>query len=238
VGAETKHVKFPRSISENELLSEVEKLNADPTIHGIIVQLPLDCEAKIDSGKVTNAVSPYKDVDGIHIENAGRLSHGEIEGFFLPCTPRGCLELIKRTGRPIAGANAVVIGRSRIVGSPMGSLLLTCNATVTTCHSKTKNTAEICRTADILVVAVGVAHLVKADWVKPGAVVIDCGINSIADPTTKSGTRLVGDVDYEGVKKVAGFLTPVPGGVGPMTVAMLISNTVDSAKRALKTGEN
>lgn len=234
VGAESQHIKFPRTITEEELLKEVETLNKDPSIHGIIVQLPLDCETNIDSNRITNAVSPEKDVDGIHDQNAGRLAHGELEGFFVPCTPRGCLELIKRSGVPIVGARAVVLGRSKIVGSPMSSLLLWNHATVTTCHSKTKDLPSVCREADILVVAIGRPRMVKADWVKPGAVVIDCGINAIPDATRSSGTRLVGDVDYDEVKKVASYITPVPEGVGPMTVAMLISNTVDSAKRCLK----
>lgn len=235
VGAESQHVKFPRTITEEELLKEVDALNKDPNIHGIIVQLPLDCETNIDSNRIVNAVSPDKDVDGIHDQNAGRLAHGELEGFFVPCTPRGCLELIKRSGVQIAGARAVVLGRSKIVGSPMSALLLWNNATVTTCHSKTKDLPERCREADILVVAIGRPRMVKADWVKPGAVVIDCGINSIPDPTRSSGSRLVGDVDFDEVKKVASYITPVPEGVGPMTVAMLISNTVLSAKRCLKT---
>ncbi|CAN7995364.1 unnamed protein product [Ixodes hexagonus] len=232
VGVESQHVKFPRSITEEELVKEVDALNRDPNIHGIIVQLPLDCENPIDSNRITNAVSPDKDVDGIHDQNAGRLAHGELEGFFVPCTPRGCLELIKRV--TIAGARAVVLGRSKIVGSPMSALLLWNHATVTTCHSKTKDLPARCREADILVVAIGRPRMVKADWVKPGAVVIDCGINAIPDVTRSSGSRLVGDVDFDEVKKVASYITPVPEGVGPMTVAMLISNTVDSAKRCLK----
>jgi len=233
VGAEARHCKFDRSITESELLHEVQKLNEDKDVHGIIVQLPLDCDHKINSGHITDAVSPSKDVDGIHTENAGRLSHGELDGFFIPCTPRGCLELIKRTGVNIAGADTVVIGRSKIVGSPMGSLLLTCNATVVTCHSRTKDVKSYTKNADIVVVAVGVPKLVKKDWIKPGAVVIDCGINSIPDATRKSGSRLVGDVDFDEVKKVASYITPVPEGVGPMTVAMLISNTILSAKKRI-----
>lgn len=234
VGVESQHIKFPKTITEEELIKGVQALNDDPTIHGIIVQLPLDCDAPIDSNKITNTVSPDKDVDGICEVNAGRLAHGELEGFFVPCTPRGCLELIKRSGVTIAGSRAVVLGRSKIVGSPMSALLLWNHATVTTCHSKTKDLPAVCREADILVVAIGRARMVKADWVKPGAVVIDCGINAIPDSTRASGTRLVGDVDFDQVKKVASYITPVPEGVGPMTVAMLISNTVDAAKRTLK----
>jgi len=177
-----------------------------------------------------------KDVDGIHIENAGRLAHGELEGFFLPCTPRGCLELILRTGVDITGKHCVVIGRSKIVGAPMSCILRSYNATVTTCHSRTKDVPHFTRQADIIVAAVGVPQMVKKDWVKPGAIIIDCGINSIPDPSSARGSRLVGDVDYEGVKEVASWITPVPGGVGPMTVAMLIKNTVISAKGELLGG--
>jgi len=233
VGVEAEHVKFPASVTEPELLTGVERLNANPAIHGIIVQLPLDCTNKIDAGKVTNAVDPLKDVDGIHVENAGRLAHGELEGFFLPCTPRGCLELILRSGMNLSGKHAVVIGRSKIVGSPMCNILRNYHATVTNCHSRTKDVAALCRHADVIVAAVGVAKMVKKDWVKPGAVVIDCGINSVPDPSSPRGNRLVGDVDYDEVKEVASWITPVPGGVGPMTVCMLIKNTVISAKRDL-----
>lgn len=165
--------------------------------------------------------------------NAGKLLHGQIDGLncFLPCTPYGCLELIKRAGVTITGSHAVIIGRSKIVGSPMAQLLLWNNATVTIAHSRTKDVASLTRAADILVVAAGVPELVKKDWVKPGAVVIDCGISAVPDPTKKSGQRLVGDVDFHGVSQVAKAITPVPGGVGPMTVAMLISNTVQAAIR-------
>ncbi|CAG2118080.1 unnamed protein product, partial [Medioppia subpectinata] len=199
--------------------------------------MPFDSVHPIDANKITNLVAPYKDVDGLSNENAGKLLHGEADGSnsFLPCTPNGCMELIRRSGAQIAGANAVVIGRSKIVGSPMAQLLIWNNATVTVCHSKTKNIKEIVQKADILVVAIGQPLLVKKDWIKPGAVVIDCGISSIPDSTKKSGSRLVGDVDYAECKEVAGAITPVPGGVGPMTVAMLISNTVDAAKVALRT---
>jgi len=156
------------------------------------------------------------------------------KGFFLPCTPRGCLELILRTGlKDLSGKHAVVIGRSKIVGAPMASILRSYNATVTMCHSRTKDVSHFTKDADIIVAAVGVPQLIKKDWVKPGAIVIDCGINSIADPTSARGSRLVGDVDYENVKEVASWITPVPGGVGPMTVAMLIKNTLISAKRDL-----
>ncbi|KAF8789608.1 C-1-tetrahydrofolate synthase like protein [Argiope bruennichi] len=232
VGVTTKHVQLPRTLSENEILSEVQKLNDDPKIHGIIVQLPLDTDSPVDAKRITNAVSPSKDVDGICDENAGRLSHGELEGYFIACTPLGCLELIKRTGVPIKGSKAVVIGRSKIVGLPAALLLLWHHATVTICHSRTQDLRSVVKDADIIVAAVGQAQMVKKDWVKPGAVVIDCGINSIKDETKKSGYRLVGDVDYDEVKEVASWITPVPGGVGPMTVIMLIKNTVYAAKQA------
>lgn len=233
VGVTAEHVKFPRSISEAELIKEVQKLNNDPETHGIIVQLPVDSENTIDANLITNTILPSKDVDGLSDENAGRLSHGQLEGFFLPCTPVGCLELIKRTGVQISGSKAVVIGRSKIVGAPMAMILLWHHATVTICHSRTKNLAEVVREADIVVAAVGQPEMVKKDWIKPGAVVIDCGINSIPDASKASGSRLVGDVAFAEVRPIASHITPVPGGVGPMTVAMLISNTVLSAKWAL-----
>ncbi|GFT13782.1 c-1-tetrahydrofolate synthase, cytoplasmic [Nephila pilipes] len=234
VGVTTKHVQLLRSLSESEILAEVQKLNEDSKIHGIIVQLPLDTDKPVDAKRITNAVSPSKDVDGICDENAGRLSHGELEGYFIACTPLGCLELIKRSGVTIKGSNAVVIGRSKIVGLPMALLLLWHHATVTICHSRTKDLKSVVKEADIIVAAVGQAQMVKKDWVKPGAVVIDCGINSIKDETKKSGYRLVGDVHYEEVKDAASWITPVPGGVGPMTVIMLVKNTVSAAKQALQ----
>ncbi|KAH8241243.1 hypothetical protein KR032_004965, partial [Drosophila birchii] len=233
IGIEAVHVKLPRSITEVELLDKINELNDDPRVHGIIVQMPLDCDTAIDSHRITDAVSPEKDVDGLHTVNEGRLAIGD-QGGFLPCTPWGCLELIRRSGVEIAGARAVVLGRSKIVGTPAAELLKWANATVTVCHSKTRNIEEITRSADILVVGIGVPEMVKGSWIKPGAVVIDCGINVKPDPTKSSGTRLVGDVDYEAAKLVAGYITPVPGGVGPMTVAMLMKNTVRSAARALE----
>merc|ERR1719239_988496 len=186
----------------------------------------------IDSHLVTDAVSPSKDVDGLCTTNQGRVATGDLNSGFLPCTPNGCIKLIERTGVKVAGSTAVVLGRSKIVGTPAAELLKWMHATVTVCHSKTTDLPSVCRTADILVVAVGRAEMVKRDWVKPGAVVIDCGINAIADPTKKSGQRLVGDVDYNEVVEVASHLTPVPGGVGPMTVAMLMYNTVQGAIRS------
>ncbi|XP_043863721.1 C-1-tetrahydrofolate synthase, cytoplasmic isoform X2 [Drosophila mojavensis] len=231
IGINAVHVQLPRSITESELLDKLSDLNADPQVHGIIVQMPLDCETAIDAHRITDAVSPAKDVDGLHTVNEGRLAVGDLNGF-LPCTPWGCLELIRSTGVEIAGARAVVLGRSKIVGTPAAELLKWANATVTVCHSKTRNLEEITRSADILLVGIGVPEMVKGSWIKPGAVVIDCGINVKPDASKASGSRLVGDVDYEQAKLVAGYLTPVPGGVGPMTVAMLMKNTVVSATRA------
>uniref|UniRef100_A0A1A9ZAE2 C-1-tetrahydrofolate synthase, cytoplasmic n=1 Tax=Glossina pallidipes TaxID=7398 RepID=A0A1A9ZAE2_GLOPL len=228
IGIDVRLVQLPRSITQIELLDKIFNLNNDPSVHGIIVQMPLDCETKIDSHKITDAVSPDKDVDGLHTINEGRVSIGDLGGF-MPCTPWGCIELIKRSGVKMEGANAVVLGRSKIVGTPAANLLKWYNATVTVCHSKTKNIADICRAADILVVGIGVPEMVKGSWIKPGAVVIDCGINVKPDPSKKTGTRLVGDVDFEEAKVVASAITPVPGGVGPMTVAMLMQNTVRSA---------
>jgi len=233
IGGKAQVFKMDNQTTEDQLLNQVDALNRDPNVHGIIVQLPFDSVHKINADKVTNLIDPDKDVDGLSDFNAGKLLHGQVDGksSFVPCTPAGCLELIRKAGVRIDGSTAVVIGRSKIVGAPMSQLLVWHNATVITCHSHSTNTAEMCRLADIIVVAVGVPNLVKRDWVKSGAVVIDCGITSVQDASRKSGTRLVGDVDYEAVKEVAGAITPVPGGVGPMTVAMLISNTVDSAER-------
>jgi len=200
--------------------------------------LQLDTTETIDSHLITNAVLPSKDVDGLNIVNEGKVATGDLKTGFLPCTPHGCLKLIEKSGVQISGSTAVVLGRSKIVGTPISELLKWHNATVTVCHSKTKNLADVCRTADILVVAVGQPQLVRSDWVKPGAVVIDCGINSIPDSSKKSGYRLVGDVAFDEVSKLAGHITPVPGGVGPMTVAMLMYNTVQSACKNFKEAQN
>ncbi|CAG7837830.1 unnamed protein product [Allacma fusca] len=234
IGINATHVRLPRTITEVELLQELDKLNQDPKVHGIIVQMPLDADNPIDSHAITDAVDASKDVDGLCTINEGRVAIGDLKSGFLPCTPFGCIELIRRSGVQIEGAKAVVLGRSKIVGTPVSELLKWNNATVTVCHSKTKNLAEECRAADILVVGIGKAELVRADWIKPGAVVIDCGINAIPDATKKSGQRLVGDVAYEEASKVAGYITPVPGGVGPMTVCMLMKNTVLGALKSLK----
>ncbi|KAJ0173645.1 hypothetical protein K1T71_010794 [Dendrolimus kikuchii] len=232
IGIKAEHVRLPRDITEIELLAKITSLNEDPAVHGIIVQMPLDSIHTIDATRVTDAVSPDKDVDGLNTENEGRVAVGDFSGF-MPCTPAGCLELIKRTGVTIAGKNAVVLGRSRIVGTPVAELLKWEHATVTICHSKTKNLSEITKTADILVVGIGRPEMVKGSWIKPGAVVIDCGINPIEDLTKKTNQRLVGDVAYSEAVQVASAVTPVPGGVGPMTVAMLMKNTVLAACRKL-----
>ncbi|WP_425493423.1 bifunctional methylenetetrahydrofolate dehydrogenase/methenyltetrahydrofolate cyclohydrolase FolD [Hoeflea prorocentri] len=219
------------STSEADLLALVEELNDDPQIHGILVQLPLP--GHIDDGRVIQAINPQKDVDGFHVINAGKLTTGEVETAFVPCTPAGSTLLIERVrGKDLSGLNAVVVGRSNIVGKPMASLLLAANATVTVAHSRTPDLPAACRNADILVAAVGRPEMIKGDWVKPGATIIDVGINRIAAPERGEGkTRLVGDVAYGECAKVAGAITPVPGGVGPMTIAMLMANTLVSAYR-------
>jgi methylenetetrahydrofolate dehydrogenase (NADP+)/methenyltetrahydrofolate cyclohydrolase len=216
--------------SQEEVEGLVQQLNADPAIHGILVQLPLP--KHLDEEKILSLISLEKDVDGFHPINIGRLSMKGRKPLFVPCTPAGCIELLVRSGVEIEGKEAVVLGRSNIVGLPVSMLLLHRNATITICHSRTKDLPGTCRRADILIAAVGRPEMVKADWVKPGAAVIDVGINRVDDATRKRGYRLVGDVDFEDVKDVAGYLTPVPGGVGPMTIAMLMWNTLAGAKRA------
>jgi 5,10-methylene-tetrahydrofolate dehydrogenase/methenyl tetrahydrofolate cyclohydrolase len=222
---------LPADISQDELLKVVRDLNANPEVHGILVQLPLP--AHIDEEEILAAISIEKDVDGFHPLNIGRLSMKRREPLYVPCTPRGCIELLIRTGVQIEGKRAVVLGRSNIVGLPVAMLLLHRNATLTICHSRTKDLPGVVREADILIAAVGRAEMVRGDWVKPGAVVIDVGINSVDDPTRPKGYRLVGDVAFDEVKEVASAITPVPGGVGPMTIAMLLRNTMDGAKRAV-----
>ncbi|MXP26265.1 bifunctional methylenetetrahydrofolate dehydrogenase/methenyltetrahydrofolate cyclohydrolase FolD [Altererythrobacter indicus] len=213
--------------SEEELLALVEKLNNDPAVDGILVQLPLP--KHLDEQTVISAIDPDKDVDGFHIINAGRLSVGQ-EGF-VPCTPLGCLMLLQdKLGKDLSGLNAVVIGRSNIVGKPMAQLLTDANATVTIAHSRTKDLPAVVKQADIVVAAVGRPEMVKGDWIKPGATVIDVGINRVAG-AEEGKTRLVGDVDYAQASEVAGAITPVPGGVGPMTIAVLLRNTMVSAYR-------
>lgn len=217
--------------SEAELVALVEALNADPDIHGILVQLPLP--GHIDAGKIIQTIAPDKDVDGFHFINVGKLATGELDTALVPCTPFGSMLLIERKhGKDLSGLNAVVVGRSNIVGKPMANLLLAANATVTIAHSRTKDLPALCRTADILVAAVGRPEMVKGDWVKSGATVIDVGINRIPAPEKGEGKwRLVGDVEFASAAKNAGAITPVPGGVGPMTIAMLMANTLVSAYR-------
>ncbi|MDR0252667.1 MAG: bifunctional methylenetetrahydrofolate dehydrogenase/methenyltetrahydrofolate cyclohydrolase FolD [Brucellaceae bacterium] len=218
--------------SEADLLALINDLNNDPAIHGILVQLPLP--KHIDEGRIIQTIAPDKDVDGFHYINVGKLGTGAVDSAFVPCTPAGSMIMIERQlGRDLSGLNAVVIGRSNIVGKPMANLLLAANATVTIAHSRTKDLPALARTADILVAAVGRPQMVKGDWIKPGATVIDVGINRSDAPEKGEGkTRLVGDVDYEQAAKVAGAITPVPGGVGPMTIAMLMANTLVAACRA------
>ena len=223
---------LPGDISPGELLAVVRELNANPEVHGILVQLPLP--GHIDEEDILGAISLEKDVDGLHPINIGRLSMKRREPLFVPCTPKGCIELLNRTGVEIEGKRAVVLGRSNIVGLPVAMLLLHRNATVTICHSRTKDLPAVVREADILVAAVGRVEMVRGDWVKPGAVVIDVGMNSVDDPSSEKGYRLTGDVAFDEVKEIASAITPVPGGVGPMTIAMLLQNTLDSAKRLLE----
>ncbi|MEI5681442.1 MULTISPECIES: bifunctional methylenetetrahydrofolate dehydrogenase/methenyltetrahydrofolate cyclohydrolase FolD [unclassified Mesorhizobium] len=220
---------LPADTGEAELLKLIGDLNADPAIHGILVQLPLPDH--VDAGKVIQTIAPEKDVDGFHFLNVGKLGTGELATAFVPCTPAGSMLLIERVrGKDLSGLNAVVVGRSNIVGKPMANLLLAANCTVTVAHSRTKDLPAIARTADILVAAVGRPEMIKGDWVKPGATVIDVGINRIPAPEKGEGkSRLVGDVAYAEAAKVAGAITPVPGGVGPMTIAMLMANTLVSA---------
>jgi methylenetetrahydrofolate dehydrogenase (NADP+)/methenyltetrahydrofolate cyclohydrolase len=220
---------LPADTGEAGLLKLIADLNADKTIDGILVQLPLP--AHIDSGKVIQTIAPEKDVDGFHFVNVGKLGTGELETAFVPCTPAGSMILIERVrGKDLSGLNAVVVGRSNIVGKPMANLLLAANCTVTIAHSRTKDLPALARTADILVAAVGRPEMVRGDWVKPGATVIDVGINRIPAPEKGEGkSRLVGDVAFAEASENAGAITPVPGGVGPMTIALLMANTVVSA---------
>ncbi|MBN1876573.1 MAG: bifunctional methylenetetrahydrofolate dehydrogenase/methenyltetrahydrofolate cyclohydrolase FolD [Anaerolineae bacterium] len=220
---------LPADATQTQVEAVIHELNVDPAIHGILVQLPLP--GHLDEEKILSQVSLAKDIDGFHPINIGKLAMKHRIPSFEPCTPAGIIELLDRTGIEIEGKEAVVLGRSNIVGLPVSMLLLKRNATVTICHSQTQNLPAVTRRADILIAAVGRTEMVKADWVKPGAVVIDVGSNSVDDPTAKRGYRLVGDVDFKAVKEVAGWITPSPGGVGPMTIAMLLKNTLLSAKR-------
>ncbi len=228
VGFQSSLIRRDSSITEAELLAEVEKLNHDAAIDGFIVQLPLP--KHIDESKITLAIDPQKDVDGFHPLNFGRMAQGLPA--HLPATPFGILQLLKRNNITTAGKNCVIVGRSNIVGTPLSILLSRkgWDCTVTLAHSRTKNLAEVCRQADILVAAIGLPHFVKGDMVKVGAVVIDVGINRIEDPTHPKGSRLVGDVDYQAIAPKASYITPVPGGVGPMTVTALMFNTLQACK--------
>jgi len=231
VNFHTVDVDLPESVSQEDLLKEVEKLNADPAVHGILVQLPLP--SHIDEPTILRAIKVEKDADGFSAENIGNLClKGGQPPLAIPCTPAGCIEMLQRSEIEISGKSAVVIGRSNIVGMPVAALLTSCDATVTVCHSRTKNMEEIVRKADIVVAAIGKALYVKSDWLKPGCVVIDVGINAIDDASKKLGYRLVGDVDFAEAKKVASKITPVPGGVGPMTIAMLLKNTLNLARHS------
>ena len=223
---------LPEETTQEALQSLVDTLNADPAIHGILVQLPLP--RHLDQEPVIQSILPEKDVDGLNIANAGKIATGDLTTGMISCTPAGSMLLVKRIhGEDLSGLNAVVIGRSNLFGKPMGLLLLAANATVTMAHSRTKDLAAVCRNADILVAAVGRPEMVKADWVKPGATVIDVGINRVPAPEKGEGkTRLVGDVAFDEASEVAAAITPVPGGVGPMTIAMLMANTVIAAHRA------
>ena len=223
---------LPTETSEAELLDLIERLNKDAAIHGILVQLPLP--KQIDEQKVLLALDPDKDVDGFHPINVGRLATGARDKALAPCTPAGCVILAKRAlGNDLSGLEAVIVGRSNIVGKPVAQLLLAEHCTVTICHSRTRNLGEVCRRGDILVAAVGRAEMVKGDWIKPGGCVIDVGINRVPAPEKGEGkTRIVGDVDFAAASQVAGAITPVPGGVGPMTIAMLMANTVTAAARS------
>jgi len=232
VGIQSFGHNLPASASQEDVDGLVAELNGNPEVHSILVQLPLP--KHLNEEQVLAAIGLDKDVDGFHPVNIGRLSMKGREPMFVPCTPSGCIELLDRYNIEIEGQEAVVLGRSNIVGLPVAMLLLHRNATITICHSRTQDLPATCRRADILIAAVGRPEMVKADWVKPGAAVIDVGINRVDDPTRKRGYRLVGDVDFEAVKEVAGYLTPVPGGVGPMTIAMLLRNTLTSAKRAAR----
>ncbi len=218
--------RLPAETSQDELLALVDTLNRDPAVHGILVQLPLP--GQIDETRVIEAIAPAKDVDGFHPENVGRVATGA--GGIAPCTPLGCVILAKSAARDLSGADAVVIGRSNIVGKPLVQLLLRENCTVTIAHSRTRDLPEVARRADILFAAVGRSEMVRGDWIKPGAVVIDVGINRLDPRPGEDKGRLVGDVAFDEAREVAGAITPVPGGVGPMTIACLLANTVNAAR--------
>lgn len=231
-GIKGETITMPAETTEAELLAVVERLNGDDTVHGILVQLPLPDQ--IDEQRVLRSLRTDKDVDGFHPENVGKVVLGDPTGF-RPCTPYGVQQMLVRSGVEVQGAHVVIVGRSNIVGRPMASLLLHKerggNATVTVCHSRTRDLPAVTRQADILIAAIGSPEFVKGDWVKPGAVVIDVGVNRVDDPSAKKGYRLAGDVDFEAARQHAGAITPVPGGVGPMTITMLLYNTVQAARQ-------
>ena len=232
-GMKSVTIRLPADTTQADLLARVDALNADPSVHGILVQMPLP--RQIDADAIVRRIRPDKDVDGFHPVNVGKNLIGERDGF-VPCTPAGVQELLVRSGVETRGAECVIVGRSNIVGKPMMALMVQnaagANATVTVCHSATRDLAAHTRRADILIVAAGRPRMVTGDMIRPGAVVIDVGINRIADASTKSGYRLVGDVDFESAREVASLITPVPGGVGPMTIALLLRNTVRAAERS------
>ena len=229
-GMNGRTIRLPAETPQAELLALIDSLNADPLVHGILVQMPVP--KHIDPQAVILRIDPTKDVDGFHPVNVGRIWIGEKRGF-APCTPAGVMVMLESAGIRVAGANAVVLGRSTIVGKPMTSLLVNASATVTVCHSKTKDLAAVTRGADILIAAIGKPEFVTADMVKPGAVVIDVGINRVNDASQAKGYRIVGDVNFAAVKDIASRISPVPGGVGPMTIAMLLKNTVHAAAQGL-----
>ncbi len=222
------HNHLPADATQEQVEELVRRLNADPQVNGILVQLPLP--SHLDEEHVLSLINIEKDVDGFSPINIGRLAQKGREPLFVPCTPYGCIYLLEQAGVKIEGANAVVLGRSNIVGMPAALLLISRNATVTVCHSRTRDLPAVVRQADILIAAIGKMEMVRGDWIKAGAAVIDVGINSKPDATKKSGYRLVGDVNFEEAREVAGFITPVPGGVGPMTIAMLMKNTLRAAQ--------
>ncbi len=229
VGIHSVGIELPGDATQETVESKVRRLNADRSIHGILVQLPLPDH--LDEERVLSAIDLQKDVDGFHPVNIGRLAMKGRDPLFAPATPSGIIELLDRIGVAIEGREAVVLGRSNIVGLPVSMLLLKRNATITICHSRTQDLRRVVKRADILIAAVGRPEMVRADWVKPDAVVIDVGINRVEDPSRRRGYRLVGDVAFDTVKKIASWITPVPGGVGPMTIAMLLQNTLIAAKR-------
>jgi methylenetetrahydrofolate dehydrogenase (NADP+) / methenyltetrahydrofolate cyclohydrolase len=232
LGLHSVKLELPATTTQEELLARVDELNRDEKIHGILVQSPPP--PQIDEAAILGALDPHKDVDGFHPLNVAKLALEDDTGF-VPCTPLGCLRLLRETGIALSGANVVILGRSMIVGKPMALLLMRkgIDATVTVVHSRTKNIPHICRRADVLIAAIGRPHFVSTEFVREGATVIDVGINRVQDPGNERGYKLVGDVAFESVSKVAGAITPVPGGVGPMTIAMLMSNTIKACRQAL-----